>query len=207
MPGMLECSDRSHLPPPSFARPKVATNPFEELPLYDNATMYSYFGGQNTTPHVFSVASMAVQGMKDGRASQAVCISGESGAGKTETTKYMLRFIISAVTASEGNGVRASLEKASSRMLRRSSRSMDAATISVAAASGDSPVSLESRILQCNPVTEAYGNAKTLRNNNSSRSVVVVAVVVMVVVVVVVVVVLVVLVVVLVLVVVVVLTK
>lgn len=54
----------------------MATNPFEELPLYDNDTMVSYFGGQNDTPHVFSVASMAVQGMKDGRTSQAVCISG-----------------------------------------------------------------------------------------------------------------------------------
>jgi myosin VI len=65
--------------------------------------------------------------------SQGIIVSGESGAGKTETTKYILRYL----TDSYGGG--------------------------------GAVTDLESRILAANPLLEAFGNAKTTRNNNSSR--------------------------------------
>ena len=72
--------------------------------------------------------------MRDTKTSQSVLISGESGAGKTETTKFVLAFV--ARVAGRGGGASANVAE---------------------------------QILQSNPVLEAYGNAKTLRNNNSSR--------------------------------------
>merc|ERR1712136_90947 len=73
-------------------------------------------------------------------------ITGESGAGKTENTKKVIQYF--ALTAAE----------------KRPEGEAEAA-----AASGSKKGSLEDQIVQANPVLEAYGNAKTVRNNNSSR--------------------------------------
>ena len=65
---------------------------------------------------------------------QAVLVAGESGAGKTEATKYILHYLSEAAPASSTDGI---------------------------------PV--HQQLLQSNPIMEAFGNAKTVRNNNSSR--------------------------------------
>ena len=70
--------------------------------------------------------------MRETGQEQAVLISGESGAGKTESTKLVLSYIAE-----------------------------------VAGSSGEEDVA--SKIVNTNPVMEAFGNAKTERNNNSSR--------------------------------------
>ena len=118
----------------------VAVNPFKLLPIYTPEWLdkYKQAGSRGQPPHVYGVADDAYRGMIDYKVNHSVIISGESGAGKTETMKLVLQYI------AEGSG-------------RKSSGSAD-----------DGP-SLEEQILKANPVMEAYGNAKTTRNNNSSR--------------------------------------
>lgn len=85
-------------------------------------------------PHVFASSSAAYEGMCSEKKSQTILISGESGAGKTESTKFVMKFL--ACAGSE------SLDKRSQ---------------------------VESQVLESNPLLEAFGNARTLRNDNSSR--------------------------------------
>ena len=84
-------------------------------------------------PHIYAIADKSYRDMRNLSLSQSVMCSGESGAGKTESTKHLLRYL----TDSYGGG-------------------------------GDTE-DLEQRILASNPFLEAFGNAKTTRNNNSSR--------------------------------------
>ena len=91
-------------------------------------------------PHPFAVADKSYrQMMGEGRPSQAILISGESGAGKTETTKIVMSYL----TTLGGMGMEESAK--------------------------DGELSVMERVLQTNPVLEAFGNARTLRNDNSSR--------------------------------------
>ena len=111
----------------------VSVNPFKRLPLYTPDVIDGYANPKPQKPmgpHVFAIANSAFQNLQLKGKNQAILISGESGAGKTEATKQCLAFLAD-VAGSEGN--------------------------------------IEERILMANPVLEAYGNAKTLRNNNSSR--------------------------------------
>merc|ERR1719187_3181764 len=92
-------------------------------------------------PHIFSVSDNAYQFMLMDKENQSVLITGESGAGKTVNTKRVIQYF---ATASSGG------EKS-------------------AADSGKMQGSLEDQIIAANPLLEAYGNAKTVRNDNSSR--------------------------------------
>ncbi|XP_042463506.1 myosin-6-like isoform X1 [Zingiber officinale] len=115
----------------------IAVNPFRRLPhLYDRYMMEQYKGAAfgELSPHPFAVADTAYQLMRNEGISQSILVSGESGAGKTESTKMIMRYL---------------------------------AFMGGRAASGGRTV--EQQVLQSNPVLEAFGNAKTVRNNNSSR--------------------------------------
>ena len=90
-------------------------------------------------PHLFGVADVAYTAMAERREPQAVVISGESGAGKTEGTKHLLRYLMARSVLVSGG------------------------------ASSQSGSNVEERILQSNPLLEAFGNAKTHVNDNSSR--------------------------------------
>ncbi|XP_055954897.1 unconventional myosin-VI [Patella vulgata] len=112
----------------------IALNPYYEMPdLYSSNAIKKYQGKSLGTlpPHVFAIADKAHRDMKVNKTSQSIIVSGESGAGKTESTKYILKYL------AESWGTHAG------------------------------PV--EQRILDSNPLLEAFGNAKTVRNNNSSR--------------------------------------
>ncbi|XP_057964092.1 myosin-6-like [Malania oleifera] len=115
----------------------IAVNPFIRLPhLYDSHMMAQYKGAAfgELSPHPFAVADAAYRLMINEGISQSILVSGESGAGKTESTKLLMRYLayMGGRAAAEGRTV-------------------------------------EQQVLESNPVLEAFGNAKTVRNNNSSR--------------------------------------
>lgn len=115
----------------------IAVNPFQELPyLYSKAMMEEYSDKKlgELSPHAFAIADEAFRNLFDNNRSQSVLVSGESGAGKTETVKLIMQYL-----AFRGGQAHAS----------------------------DKPV--EQQVLQSNPILEAFGNAKTARNDNSSR--------------------------------------
>ena len=114
----------------------VAVNPFQRLGIYGDRDMKRASNVSNTYPHIFISASIAYQQLSVNMKNQSVLISGESGAGKTETTKKVLNYLASVAPGTKN-------------------QSEDA--------------SIEDKILQSNPLLEALGNSKTLRNNNSSR--------------------------------------
>lgn len=112
----------------------IAVNPYKEIPaLYSSDTIKSYRGKSlgEKPPHVFAIGDKAYRDMRVLKQSQSIIVSGESGAGKTESTKHLLKYLCDSWGAEAGL--------------------------------------LEQKILDANPVLEAFGNAKTTRNNNSSR--------------------------------------
>jgi myosin heavy subunit len=115
----------------------VSINPFTWIPgLYSSELIEEHLNlppGEISTPHVFQIAAAAFHGLRNEQANQAIIISGESGAGKTEATKKCLQFFAEAA---------GSAEKSSG---------------------------MDGKLLSANPILEAFGNAKTVRNNNSSR--------------------------------------
>ncbi|NXJ16888.1 MYO6 protein, partial [Odontophorus gujanensis] len=111
----------------------IAVNPYFDIPkFYSSDAIKKYQGRSLGTlpPHVFAIADKAYRDMKVLKMSQSIIVSGESGAGKTENTKFVLRYL----TESYGTGQ-----------------------------------DIDDRIVEANPLLEAFGNAKTIRNNNSSR--------------------------------------
>ncbi|XP_035665893.1 myosin-IIIb-like [Branchiostoma floridae] len=78
----------------------VAVNPFKDVPIYTNEISEQYCGGLHSEqpPHIFATANDAYQGMLGKLSSppqdQCIVISGESGAGKTESTKLLIRQLL-----------------------------------------------------------------------------------------------------------------
>ncbi|XP_039040957.1 myosin-2-like [Hibiscus syriacus] len=108
----------------------VAVNPYKDIPIYGKDFATSYKEKATDSPHVFAVADTAYNEMMNGRVNQSIIISGESGAGKTETAKFTMQYL---AALGGGNGV------------------------------------IESKILDTHFILEAFGNAKTSRNDNSTR--------------------------------------
>jgi len=86
---------------------------------------------------------------------QSILVSGESGAGKTVTTKIVLNYF-------------AMLSKRLSEAQRTTPRNNGPGAAS-SQNHGDEHVSIEQQVLQSNPILESFGNARTIRNDNSSR--------------------------------------
>ncbi|XP_032583709.1 myosin heavy chain, muscle isoform X35 [Drosophila sechellia] len=119
----------------------VAINPYKRYPVYTNrcAKMYRGKRRNEVPPHIFAISDGAYVDMLTNHVNQSMLITGESGAGKTENTKKVIAYFAT-VGASKK-------------------------TDETAKSKG----SLEDQVVQTNPVLEAFGNAKTVRNDNSSR--------------------------------------
>ncbi len=74
----------------------IAINPYKDLSrLYTSDSIRSYLGKSLGTmpPHVFAIADKSYRDMRANRQSQSIIVSGESGAGKTESAKYLLKYL------------------------------------------------------------------------------------------------------------------
>jgi len=141
----------------------IAVNPFQRLALYTDDILEAYRrdgllkaqGMQSSSelePHVFAIADRSYrQMMSDQRKSQSILISGESGAGKTESTKIVMLYL---TTLGAGSS---------------DTTTADATSADNSSSNGSGELSIMQKVLQSNPVLEAFGNARTLRNDNSSR--------------------------------------
>ncbi|CAI5941829.1 unnamed protein product [Closterium sp. NIES-65] len=145
----------------------IAVNPFIYLPgLYHPQLKSQYRNvplGQ-LSPHVFAIADHAYRSMREAGRSQSVLISGESGAGKTETTKLVMEYLAGAGVADKAAAAAAGAAGAVGMGGGRRGRRGGVEAV----VSAESTQCVE-RVLQSNQVLETFGNAKTVRNNNSSR--------------------------------------
>lgn len=127
----------------------LALNPFRTLPhLYGPDTaMPQYWTNNKATnkrppPHIYAVAEDAYRSAnqtyrpKD----QSILVSGESGAGKTVTTKIILQYLAVVSQQQQANNT-----------------------------NNTTTVGVETQVLESNPILESFGNARTIRNDNSSR--------------------------------------
>ncbi|OQR88651.1 myosin [Thraustotheca clavata] len=131
----------------------LAVNPFQDLGIYSDKLIWKYIrhgallalGDEESKmpPHVFSIADNAFRSLTaplTGKASnQSILVSGESGAGKTETTKFIMKYL---AAASQNKSMKNINVEQSDVM---------------------------SQVLSSNPILESFGNARTIRNDNSSR--------------------------------------
>uniref|UniRef100_A0AAY5K1L8 Myosin motor domain-containing protein n=1 Tax=Esox lucius TaxID=8010 RepID=A0AAY5K1L8_ESOLU len=122
----------------------VTVNPYKWLPVYDAEVVAAYRGKKRVEapPHIFSVSDNGFQFMQIDKENQSVLITGESGAGKTVNTKRVIQYF---ATIAVSGGEKKKQDP------------------------GKMQGSLEDQIIAANPLLEAYGNAKTVRNDNSSR--------------------------------------
>ncbi|XP_077044473.1 myosin-3-like isoform X2 [Agelaius phoeniceus] len=121
----------------------VTVNPYKWLPVYNPEVVLAYRGKkrQEAPPHIFSISDNAYQFMLTDRENQSILITGESGAGKTVNTKRVIQYYATIAASGDTASKKEPLMKGS----------------------------LKDQILSANPLLEAFGNAKTVRNDNSSR--------------------------------------
>ncbi|EEB07886.2 myosin-52 [Schizosaccharomyces japonicus yFS275] len=119
----------------------IAVNPFQHMSsLYAHEMVRAYYekSRDELDPHLYAIAAESYRCMNRDEKNQTIIISGESGAGKTVSARFIMRYFASIHNASD-------------------------------AGSAEEFTAIENEILATNPIMEAFGNAKTSRNDNSSR--------------------------------------
>ncbi|XP_070153033.1 myosin heavy chain, muscle isoform X13 [Polyergus mexicanus] len=121
----------------------VAINPYKRFPVYTHRCAKLYRGKRRNEvpPHIFAISDGAYVNMLTNSENQSMLITGESGAGKTENTKKVIAYFATVGASTKKDKEESDKKKGS----------------------------LEDQVVQTNPVLEAFGNAKTVRNDNSSR--------------------------------------
>eukprot|EP01135_Chromosphaera_perkinsii_P006289 Nk52_evm18s485 gene=Nk52_evmTU18s485 len=140
----------------------VAVNPYQDVSeLYSKPVLEAFHSSDvvfQLDPHLYAIAEDAYRHMLQWKQSQSIIISGESGAGKTVSAKYVMHYLASVGGVESVGGTSST---GSSHHCSASSGSQHH--------SADFFGSLEKQIVASNPILEAIGNAKTVRNDNSSR--------------------------------------
>ncbi|XP_061604472.1 myosin-9-like isoform X1 [Phyllopteryx taeniolatus] len=123
----------------------VVINPYKNLPIYSEEIVDMYKGKKKheMPPHIYAITDISYRSMMQDREDQSILCTGESGAGKTENTKKVIQYLA---------------HVASSHKTKKDQSSL-------ILTHGE----LEKQLLQANPILEAFGNAKTVKNDNSSR--------------------------------------
>ena len=176
----------------------LALNPFKAIPrLYGEASMKRYWDKAEKSlkgdlpPHVYQIADASFRSMmrkiegslgsQDVDANQAILVSGESGAGKTVTTKFVMKYLAALSQRASAPPVpakraylkveekRAEDAKANTPHNWAVPQPPAAANVNRNDSIQFSNNSIESKVLQSNPILESFGNARTIRNDNSSR--------------------------------------
>merc|ERR1711934_997522 len=116
----------------------IVVNPYKRYPIYTNTVVKMYLGKRRNEvpPHLWAITETAYSNMKTNTKDQAMLITGESGAGKTENTKKVIAYLAAVAVPPKKKG------------------------------DDPKKVSLEDQIVATNPILESYGNAKTSRNDN-----------------------------------------
>ncbi|RNE97295.1 putative myosin heavy chain [Trypanosoma rangeli] len=128
----------------------VALNPFTfAVPWYKDTQIRNYLDAgrnlsgasipSNLMPHSWAQAHVAYYEMVDSNENQCIIVSGESGAGKTEAIKLVLKYL----------GIVSSLSETKEEQ--------------------EAALHVGKKLIACSPILECFGNAKTVINDNSSR--------------------------------------
>ncbi|KAM4703590.1 myosin-10-like isoform 1-T1 [Rhinophrynus dorsalis] len=127
----------------------VVINPYKNLPIYTEQIVEMYRGKKRheMPPHIYAISETAYRSMLQDREDQSILCTGESGAGKTENTKKVIQYLAHVASSHKGR------------------KEQHTAPTSSNMSYGE----LEHQLLQANPILEAFGNAKTVKNDNSSR--------------------------------------
>ncbi|CAB1448845.1 unnamed protein product [Pleuronectes platessa] len=125
----------------------VVVNPYKNLPVYTESIVEMYRGKKRheMPPHIYAISEAAYRSMLQDREDQSILCTGESGAGKTENTKKVIQYLAHVASSHKGG--------------TRNKEAMQSLQYG----------ELERQLLQANPILEAFGNAKTVKNDNSSR--------------------------------------
>ena len=181
----------------------LALNPFKRIDgLYEDDTMKQYWrkaeiekesGESRLPPHIYAIADNAFMtmmrqlvdplggGEELSGCDQSILVSGESGAGKTVTTKFAMKYLAALSQRKTINlgqeeeetehSYSTSMNDSATDLRRPSSLRRMSSHLNVTSSrslAGEQE-SIESQVLQSNPILESFGNARTIRNDNSSR--------------------------------------
>uniref|UniRef100_A0A3Q3LMZ2 Myosin-9 n=1 Tax=Mastacembelus armatus TaxID=205130 RepID=A0A3Q3LMZ2_9TELE len=127
----------------------VVINPYKNLPIYSEEIVDMYKGKKRheMPPHIYAITDTSYRSMMQDREDQSILCTGESGAGKTENTKKVIQYLAHVASSHKTKKDQVSPQESQSSY------------------KGE----LEKQLLQANPILEAFGNAKTVKNDNSSR--------------------------------------
>ncbi|KAM5250662.1 myosin-9 isoform 1-T1 [Hipposideros larvatus] len=143
----------------------VVINPYKNLPIYSEEIVDMYKGKKRheMPPHIYAITDTAYRSMMQDREDQSILCTGESGAGKTENTKKVIQYLAHVASSHKSKKDQVSVGLSPHEDAPR------------ATAWPSLPLwvpfqgELERQLLQANPILEAFGNAKTVKNDNSSR--------------------------------------